>query len=196
MLRRSVGVLSAGSRRNGGLNMIALIGRNIGQHGALAQLQCADVSNYAPAIIRGHPRSVARHRSIAIRNHVEEVSNRRILQSRDVIRRGLAESASNNLTITIANAAMTRRAINIEPLLAALKIVTSDGKRKCRCIGLTRFACVSDSIQSQVPTSDGAFNLGPRRSMIREKLAFGKRLIFRLIMHVLPAADGHKGKTD
>src|SRR5208337_4247061 len=94
---------------------------NVARGCILAKLQRADVSGDAPSIARRNLRAIFRHRAVAIGHDVKEVSNRYFAQTLDVIRRRTLESARRNEAIAIADASVTRRAVNVETLASAGK---------------------------------------------------------------------------
>ena len=80
------------------------------RHGrVLAQLQRPDVGHDAPAVARRNLRSVVGHDAEAVGHDVEEISQRRLAQPLDVVRRRLARKAARrHRAIAIADAASGR----------------------------------------------------------------------------------------
>ena len=95
-----------------------LVCRNIRRPCVLAQLKSPDISRDRPAILDNHLGVIGRHRPIPFRDHLEQIPKRSLPQTLGMERcRGVIPTLDDH-SLAIANAGMTRRAINIEPLLA------------------------------------------------------------------------------
>jgi hypothetical protein len=90
-----------------------------------------------------------------------------------------------------ADAIMARRAKNIEALLSPKQNLACNRKRKGIHQLPAVFASVEMLISMQLAAGDRAFHKGPRGPFIAEKRALRKRLIPRLICHLLLTGD-HK----
>src|SRR5438067_4145906 len=85
----------------------------------LAQLQSAHVGDDGPAIVRPDLRRVVGHRAEAVGDHVEEVADRRITEAVLMVGRRPTVPAAHDHPVSLPGAAVARRAVNVEPLLAA-----------------------------------------------------------------------------
>ena len=94
-------------------------GRHVGERRVPAELQRADVGDDRPAILRPDLGGVVGHRAEAVRDHVEEVSDRRLAQPVLVKRRRPPIAALHDHAVALAGAAVARRAEDVEALLSA-----------------------------------------------------------------------------
>src|ERR1700761_5367633 len=92
---------------------------NICLPGVLTQLQRADVRRNRPPILRCNLRSIIRHRAIAVRDDYKKVTQWCIAQPIcvEVPRRPVA--TLHDHAVAVAHARVARRAIDVEPFLAA-----------------------------------------------------------------------------
>ena len=106
----------------------------------------------------------------------------------------LSEATPHDHAISIADPAVTGRAVDVEALLAAKKIGPGDGERKQGDVGAILFARVSGPVDTQVAACHSSFHRRTRRPAVAKKVAGRQRLVTRLIVHVL-AATGHGHKA-
>ncbi len=119
-----------------------------------------------------------------------------------MIGRRLPVSAAHHHSVAVADAAVTRRAVNIEALLPALQIGARDGKRKIVDIfvfQLSREASLIDAQKSRIgraqgtaPSRNSACDIRPRGTPVAEEVSPGKGLVARLIVHILSACGSQK----
>src|SRR5207302_8671879 len=100
----------------------ALVRWYIVDFGVFAELQHPNIGSDAPTVVRFHARSVARHGAKAIGHDIEKVPDRRFDQLLGVIRRGLPKTTPHHHSISIPDPAVTRRTVDVKPLLAAKQI--------------------------------------------------------------------------
>src|SRR5258705_5442938 len=112
------------------VQLAALVCRYIRHRSALAQMQCADVSDNPLAIRRLYLRRVIRHVAEPVGDHVKEIADRGIPQPFIVIGRRLAEPALWNHSASITERPVANRAIDIEALLPTIKIRRGDLHRE------------------------------------------------------------------
>src|SRR5579872_3599825 len=136
----------------------------------LAELQNPDVSSDTPTIVRLNARRIAGHGAKAIGDDVEKMSHGCFDQLVGVIGGGLAEAAPHYHAIAVADAAVTRRAINVEAFLAAQQVGSGDGERKVGNVHAVHFARVAGLVDVQVAAGNGAFDHGARRAAVAKKI--------------------------
>src|SRR4029453_18329817 len=164
--------------------------RDVGQRGALAQLERPDVEGDGPAVGDGDLLRVVRHHAEAVGDGVEEVPVALLAQPFDVERRGPAIAAQDDHALPGADTVVTRRTEDVVALAAARQ----DGGRR-------RNGRLSDELPALLAGQvgrllDGGASrhgaLDPRAApaIVREERVRRLRLDLRLVVHVLPAA-GH-----
>jgi gamma-glutamyltranspeptidase len=82
---------------------------------------------------------------------------------------------------------MTGGAINIETLLAALKVFLRDRERKHVDILTVYFPGVAGAIDPQLTSCYRSFYHGPSRASITKKVSSREGVVTRLDMHILAA---------
>src|SRR5271170_2766660 len=87
----------------------------------LAQLQSLDVRHNRPTIRRSDLRRVIRHRAVAVRDHMKEVSQRRALEPRRMEAPSLRVPALHNHPYPVAHTRVAWRAVNVVTLLSTLQ---------------------------------------------------------------------------
>src|SRR6185369_4229597 len=85
----------------------------------LTGLKSSNVRNDRPTVSRRNLVRVTIHLAPAIRDHIEEMSDRCIPQPVVVIGRRLWKASANDHAITVARRAMADNAINVAPLLTS-----------------------------------------------------------------------------
>src|SRR6266705_1147280 len=177
------------------VQLIALVCRNIGHRSALAQLQCADVSDNPPAIRRLDLPRVVGHVAKSVGDHIKKVTERGMPQAIIMRGRRLAEPALRNHPTSITEWPVANRAIDIEALLPTSKISRGDlhreladkalqsrsdarsplagrrARRSRRCIRhrLPKFsdlASIELDVVAQFAARDCAFHKRPRRTTV------------------------------
>src|SRR6185503_5692699 len=118
---------------------------------------------------------------------------RHLPQTVDVIRRWPLQAPPHDHAQAIPQPPVAGRAENIESLLAALDELARHGKRDPVDELFAVLAGEENFIRPQQPARHGAFGNWTSRAAVGEKAARTQRNIFRLILHVLAAADGHAG---
>src|SRR5262245_45640315 len=99
----------------------------VGDRCVLAELQHPDVGRNQPSIAYRNLLGVALHRAEAVRDHVEEVADAFLAQPIVVIARGLTQTTLHHHAVAVTEPSVTRRAVDIESLLAALELFVADG---------------------------------------------------------------------
>ena len=163
--------------------------RNVGGGGCLAQLQSADVGHNGPAILRRDLRRVVGHGTEAVGDHVEQISQRRLAQTLNVIRRRLAREATRwNHAVAIAHAGMTGSAINVVALLSAGQKFVGDRKGHVVSGIVADLSGIEIGVFVQLAAGDRALDRRTRRTQVGIEIARGQRLEARLVVHILTAA--------
>src|SRR5262249_29466313 len=98
-------------------------------------------------------------------------------------------------SIAVADAGMTRCAVNVVALLAAIEHSLRDRKRKPIPLLHAGLARVVVGVCAQLPTGNSPRDLQARSHSIRPKCAAAKRDVFWLIMHILAAADAEEQQS-
>src|SRR5262245_46657550 len=168
--------------------------RHVGQGGALAQLQRADVEGDGPAIGDRHLLGVVRHHAEAVRDDVEEVAVALLAEALDVEGRRPPVAAQDDHALPGADAVVARRAEDV----VALTAPGQDGRRRwhrrlrdqlalllAREIGRGLDGC---------PGDHGARDQRPAATVVGEERVGGLGLDLGLVVHVLPAAQAAHGQ--
>jgi len=165
--------------------------RNVTRSCILAQLQRPDVGRDAPAIARRNLRTVFRHDAEAVGHDVEEISDWRLAQTLDVIRRRTAESARGDKSITIPHASVTGRAIDIETFASACQ--DFGGRREGQIIarGVADLARIEIGVFVEIAARDRAVDRHAGRAIISEEIALRHGPVIRLNVHIDTASGGN-----
>jgi hypothetical protein len=83
---------------------------------------------------------------------------------------------------------MARRAVNVETGLAAQQVRPGNWERKIIDFPIVYFSSEARVVDAQMAARDGSLYFGPRGTPVPEKVRARKRLVARLIVHILPAA--------
>ena len=122
-----------------------------------------------------------------------EISDRRLLQARNVERRRLAgESARGNEAVAVSHAGVAGRAEDVEALAAALQNFFGHGERHDVAGIVADLAGVEIGVFVQLAAGDGAFDGRTGRALVGVEIAAGERILARLDLHV-DAAGGGEG---
>src|SRR5207247_4706643 len=124
---------------------------------------------YGPAVFGAHLRGVVGHRAEAVRHHVEEVADGRIAETVLVVRGRMAITAANHHAVTLAGAAVARRAEDVESFVAALHHLVVDRKWKDGGVRAVDLAGVEQRVVSQLSARHRACDEGTGRTLIGEK---------------------------
>src|SRR2546428_3530413 len=114
---------------------------------------------------------------------------RRIAEPVLVIGRRPSVAAPHHHAIALAGAAMTRRAVDVEPLLTSRHHFLVNRKRKYRGVGAVDLAGEEKRIIAQLPSSNRARDERTRGTLIGEKRRLPDWDVLWLVVHVLPAAS-------
>src|SRR5262245_30847300 len=117
--------------------------------------------------------------------------DRRLAQTIDVVRRRGAKPALHDHSVAVTQSPVTRRAVDVEPFLAAIHHLRRERERQrrhLRQISYRRSRFALGNVRR------GPFNKLSRRFPVAEETARRQRLIFRLILLVLWAGGAAKRK--
>ena len=123
------------------------------------------------------------------------MSDRRIAEPVLVIGRRPSVAALHYHAIALARAAMTRRAVDVEPLLTSCHHLLVNRKRKYRGVGAVDLAGEQERVIAQLPSSNRARDERTRGPLVGEKRRLPEWDVLRLVVHVLPAAS-HRDTED
>src|SRR5579862_6685361 len=105
-----------------------------------------------------------------------------------MVRRWSSKASLHDHAVTVAQARMTRRAVDIKPLSTVRKYRFSDWKWHVVTRVIANFPGVEIRVFMLLPARYRSLHRRPGGSQICEEIAFGQRLVPRLIMHILPAS--------
>src|SRR5579859_6313785 len=168
--------------------LLRVFRRNVFSGSLHAILQRAYIGDDAPAVVGRDARRITDHSPETVRDHVKEVANGRVDQFLSEVRRRLTISAPDDHPLPVSQAAMTRRAIYIEALLSTQHVFFCNWDREIIDVVVVDLAGISRRIDPQVSASHRSLHGLPRRPVVGEELALGIGLVFRLVLHVLPAS--------
>src|SRR5262245_54794444 len=131
-----------------------------------AQLQRADVGDDRPPVRCPHLRGVIGHRSKAVRDHVEEVSDRRLPKPIDVECWRMPVAAPHDHAVAESRSPVTRRAENVEALLTSRHDAFIDWKRKARGLFAVFLPGVKERVLLELAARYGTRDRFPRGSAI------------------------------
>src|SRR3954447_12563923 len=111
-----------------------------------------------------------------------------------VIAGRLPEPTLNDHSLPIAHTTMAWGAVDLKPIMSSIKILTRYLNRNGCHVFAIHLARIPRFVQVQLAARHGIGNCRTRGSAIPKEISRGKRLIFRLVVHVLPAsASGQHG---
>ena len=119
---------------------------------------------------------------------MKEVAQRRRLKTRRVEAASLRIPALNDHADAIAHARMTRRAVDVIPLLSTLKHLHRGWKRHAVPLFSIHQAGIEVSVFMQLVARNRILHLRSHRAAIRIKIRAALRKELRLILHILTAA--------
>src|SRR4051812_21742383 len=96
----------------------------------LAHLQRAHVSDNCPPVLGWNLAGVGRHRAVTFANHSKQPANRRLPQSRNVIRRGTRVASLDNLAMPGPQLVVASNAVNLKAIPAVVEQLLIDSDRK------------------------------------------------------------------
>ena len=171
------------------------------RRGRLAQLQSADVSRNRPAIRWSQLRRVIGHGAVTVGHYIKVVRDG-LREAHLVVQvSGRLVAALHNFAFTVAYARVAGSAVNIEPLLAALKHFHRDRERHhvllfAVAICAQYYAGVEVAVGVQLAAGDGVEDLRTRSAMVGEYVRSALRDHLRLVLHVLAAADDQQESAE
>src|SRR5208282_6448017 len=118
--------------------------------------------------------------TVAVAHDVEKVADRCFAQTLDVIRRRTAESARGDEATTIADASVTRRAVDVETLASASKNFGGHRERHIVARIAADFSSVEVTIFAEVAASDRALDRHAGGAIIGEEIALRQGPVIRL----------------
>ncbi len=161
----------------------------------LAELQRADISGDSPAISRGNACGIGIHDAVAVSDHVEKVTDRRVAQTLFVQRRRLRKTALHDHAVAVASLAVTNGTVNFEAFLAARESLTRDCNGKSGGEILAELAGVKLLVLVQLTARDGVGWRDAGAAVVGEEIIFRERFEVLLIDHAA-AAGGEEKKQE
>src|SRR5208283_2892474 len=118
-----------------------------------------DVGRNTPAIAHRDLRGIIQHDAESVGRYVEEVTDRSLLQPRDVIGRRLArESARRDDTVPVTYERVAGRAVNVVTFAPTLQHFPCDRERHVFAVVVSDLAGIEVVVDTLVPARHGAFN--------------------------------------
>src|SRR6185437_7138816 len=147
-----------------------------------------DVGDDRPPVPRRYLLRIVRHGSKPIRDHVEKVSQRRVSQPVNVVRRRPPVPALHDHSVPVPQPRVARRAINVVPLPSPFQYFLGGGKGHLVSRIPVDHPAIEIGVGAQLPARYRPGLQRPGRAHVRIKIAHAQRLEPRLVVHVQPAS--------
>src|SRR6187402_3837870 len=162
----------------------------------LRKLQSADVRCNRPAIFGCDLRSIIRHRAVAVRHHAEEVAKWCGAQAvrMEVARRTI--SALHDDATAVADARVTRRAVDVVTLLSSLKKLRVDREGHAVAFLAANHAGQHIAVGIRLRASNGVLHLWAHTAAVGVERAPALGVKLGLVLHVLTATGQESSGRD